>query len=77
MIIRRHPGRDESDSGLKAVYGRREIFWIKGYEELCVIIVQEMRDRTSTAEGAERSGKKIEKSRAENGALANSAGRRR
>ena len=25
-IIRRHSRRDESDSGLKVVYGRREIF---------------------------------------------------
>ena len=25
-IVRRHPRKDESDSGLKVVYGRREIF---------------------------------------------------
>ena len=36
-IVRRHPRRDESDSGLKVVYGRREIFRNKRYEELCVV----------------------------------------
>ena len=33
-IGRRHPSRDESDSGLKDVYGRQEIFRNKRYEEL-------------------------------------------
>ena len=36
-IVRRHPRRDESNSGLKVVYGRREMFRNKRYEELCVI----------------------------------------
>ena len=38
-IIRRHPRRDESDSGLKVVYGRREDFRNKRYEELGVISI--------------------------------------
>ena len=38
-IVRRYPRRDESDSGLKVVYRRREIFRNKGYEELCVVSV--------------------------------------
>ena len=36
-IVRRHPRRDESDSGLRVVYGKREIFRNKRYEELCVV----------------------------------------
>ena len=35
-IVRRHPRRDENDSGLKVDYGIREIFTTKGYEELCI-----------------------------------------
>ena len=31
--------RDESDGGLKVVYGRREIFGNKRYEELGVISI--------------------------------------
>ena len=38
-IIRRYLRRDESDSGLKVVYGRRETFRNKGYEELCIISI--------------------------------------
>ena len=33
-IVGRHLRRDESDSGQKVVYGRREIFRNKRYEEL-------------------------------------------
>ena len=47
-IIRRDPRRDESDSGLKVDYGRRDIFRNKGYEELCIISIYEVRDRKST-----------------------------
>ena len=75
-IVRRHPRSDESDSGLMVVYGRRAIFRTKGYEELCVFIICEMRDRRSTDERAERSGIKIEKNWTENGAFENSAGKR-
>ena len=38
-IVRRHPRRDESDSELKVVYGRREHFRNKRYEELGVISI--------------------------------------
>ena len=38
-IIRRHPRRNESDSKLKVVYGRRDIFKNKGYEELSIISI--------------------------------------
>ena len=38
-IFRRHTRRDESDSGLKVVYGRRHIFRNKRYEELCVVSI--------------------------------------
>ena len=75
-IVRRHPRRDESDSGLKVVYGRREIFMNKRYEELCIVSIYEVRDRRSTGERAKRNGIKIEKNWAENGALWNSAGKR-
>ena len=44
----------------------------KGYEELCVVSILEVRDR-STDERAKRSGIKIEKNCAENGALGNYA----
>ena len=54
--------KDESDSGLKVVYGRREIFRNKGYEELCVVSIKKMRDRRSTDETAKRSGIEIERS---------------
>ena len=36
-IVRRHPRRHESDSGLKVDFGRREIFRNKGYEELYIV----------------------------------------
>ena len=71
-VIRRRPRRDESNSGLKLVYGRRNIFRNKGYEELCIVRKLEVRDRRSTDEKAKRSGIKIEK----NGALRNSTGKR-
>ena len=38
-IATRHPRLDEIDSGLKVVYGRREIFRNKKYEELGVISI--------------------------------------
>ena len=38
-IVRRHSRRDESDSGLKVVYGRRAFFRNKRYEELCVVSI--------------------------------------
>ena len=62
--------------GLKVVYGRREIFRNKRYEELGVMGTQEVRDRRRTDEKAKSSGIKIEKNWAENGALWNSAGKR-
>ena len=45
-------------------------------EELCVVSIWEVRDRRSTDERAKRSGIKIEKNWAVNGALWNSAGER-
>ena len=72
-IVRRHPRSYESDSGLKIVYGRREIFTNKRYKELGVISIEEVRDRRSTDERAKRSGIKIEKNWAENGVLWNFA----
>ena len=48
----------------------------KGYEELCVVSIYEVRDRRSTDERAKRSGIQIEKNWAENGALGNPAGKR-
>ena len=75
-IIRRYQRRDESDSGLKVVYGRRDIFRNKGYEELCVVSVMEVRDRRSTDKRAKRSGINIEKNWTNNEALGNSAGKR-
>ena len=56
---------------MNVVYGRREIFWNKEYKELCIISIQEVRDRRSTDERAKRSSINIEKNRAENGALGN------
>ena len=38
-IVRKHPRRDECDSGLKIGYGRREIVRNKRYEELGVISI--------------------------------------
>ena len=38
-IVRRCPRRDETDSSLNVVYGRREIFRNKRYEELCVVSI--------------------------------------
>ena len=76
-IVRRHPRSDESDSGLKVVNSRREIFRnLKRYEELSVISILKVRDGRSTDERAKRSGIKIEKNWAENGALWNSADKR-
>ena len=75
-IVRRHPRRDVSDSGLKVVYGRQEICKNKRYEELCIVSILEVRDRRSTDERAKRSDIKIEKNWAENGAFWTSAGER-
>ena len=75
-IIRRHPRRDESDSELKVVYGRRDIFVDKLYEGLCIISMWEVRERGSTDERAERSSIEIEKNWVENGALGHSEGKR-
>ena len=61
---------------MKVVYSRREIFRNKRYEELGGTRIKEVRDRRSTDERAKRSGIKIEKNWAENGALWNSAGKR-
>ena len=49
-----------SDSGLKVIYGRRDIFRNKGYKQLCVVSIYEVRDRRSTDERA-KSGINIEK----------------
>ena len=38
-IVRKHPRRDECDSGLKIGYGRREIVRNKGYEKLCTVTI--------------------------------------
>ena len=56
---------------MKVVYGRREIFKNKRYEELGVISIYEVRDRRNTDERARRSGIKIEKNWTENRALWN------
>ena len=68
-IIIIHPRRDESDTGLKVVYGRREVLGIKDMKKLCIIGILEVRDRRSTDERTKRSGIEIEKNWAENGAL--------
>ena len=60
-IIKRHPRRDETDSGLMVDYGRREMCMNKEYEELCFVSIQDVRDRRSISEGVKRSGVKIEK----------------
>ena len=54
---------------VKLVYGRRELFRNKSYEELCVISIYEVRDERSTGHRAKRSGIKIDMNWAENGAL--------
>ena len=61
---------------LKIIYGRREIFSNKRYDELCVIGILDVRDRRSADERAKRSGIMIEKKWAENRALWNSACKR-